>query len=205
MEYQFLIDTYETERIKTLSAWSMFKDEDIRIRPRLNDRRGRNALEHMVHQCVSENNWFRTMLEIDVGAPPLPKQETRLEFIKRYAEDSEKRLIVLQKTDKAWWEKIVPFFDVKQSKAWIVTRRITHTAHHRGQLTIMLRMLGREIYSTYGPSSDTGGLMINNAPTIYPYSSIEALIKGEEAGGAKALLPGPGDKPCTERPDPVVK
>ncbi|HHT9109921.1 MAG TPA: DinB family protein [Candidatus Brocadiaceae bacterium] len=205
MEYQFLIDTYETERIKTLSAWSMFKDEDIRIRPRLNDRRGRNALEHMVHQCVSENNWFRTMLEIDVGAPPLPKQETRLEFIKRYAEDSEKRLIVLQKTDKAWWEKIVPFFDVKQSKAWIVTRRITHTAHHRGQLTIMLRMLGREIYSTYGPSSDTGGLMINNAPTIYPYSSIEALIKGEEVGGAKALLPGPGDKPCTERPDPVVK
>ncbi len=205
MEYQFLIDTYETERIKTLSAWSMFKDEDIRIRPRLNDRRGRNALEHMVHQCVSENNWFRTMLEIDVGAPPLPKQETRLEFIKRYAEDSEKRLIVLQKTDKAWWEKIVPFFDVKQSKAWIVTRRITHTAHHRGQLTIMLRMLGREIYSTYGPSSDTGGLMINNAPTIYPYSSIEALIKGEEAGGAKALLPGSGDKPCTERPDPVVK
>lgn len=205
MEYQFLIETYETERIKTLSVWSSFKDEDLRIRPRLNDRRGRNALEHMVHQCVSENNWFRTMLEIDVGAPPLPKQETRLEFIKRYAEDSGKRLIVLQKTDKGWWEKIVPFFDVKQSKAWIVTRRIAHTAHHRGQLTIMLRMLGREIYSTYGPSSDTGGLMINNAPTIYPYSSIEALIKGEEAGGAKALLPGPGDKPCTERPDTAVK
>ncbi|MFO0795477.1 MAG: DinB family protein [Candidatus Brocadiaceae bacterium] len=205
MEYQFLIETYETERIKTLSAWSMFKDDDLRIRPRLNDRRGRNALEHMIHQCVSENNWFRTMLEIDVGAPPLPKQETRLEFIKRYAEDSEKRLITLQKTDKAWWEKIVPFFDVKKSKAWIMTRRIAHTAHHRGQLTIMLRMLGREIYSTYGPSSDTGGLMINNAPTIYPYSSIEALIKGEEAGGAKAVLPGPGDKPCTERPDTVVK
>lgn len=205
MEYQFLTDTYETERIKTLSTWSTFKDEDLRIRPRSNDRRGRNALEHMVHQCVSENNWFRTMLEIDVGAPPLPKQETRLEFIKRYAEDSGKRLIVLQKTDKGWWEKIVPFFDVKQSKAWIVTRRIAHTAHHRGQLTIMLRMMGREIYSTYGPSSDTGGLMINNAPTIYPYSSIEALIKGEEAGGAKALLPGPGDKPCTERPDTAVK
>lgn len=205
MEYQFLTDTYETERIKTLSVWSSFKDEDLRIRPRLNDRRGRNALEHMVHQCVSENNWFRTMLEIDVGAPPLPKQETRLEFIKRYAEDSGKRLIVLQKTDKGWWEKIVPFFDVNQSKAWIMTRRIAHTAHHRGQLTIMLRMLGREIYSTYGPSSDTGGLMINNAPTIYPYSSIEALIKGEESGGAKALLPGPGDKPCTERPDTAVK
>ena len=150
---------------------------------------------------MSENIWFRSMLEIDVGAPPLPKEETRLEFIKRYAEDSGKRLAALQKVDKAWWEKVVPFFDTKRSKAWIMTRRIAHSAHHRGQLTIMLRMLGREIYSTYGPSADTGGLMINNAPTISPYHSIEALIEGESKGGAKAPLPGPGDKPCTERPD----
>lgn len=203
MEYQFLIDTYETERMKTLSVWSMFKDEDLRVRPHPQDRRGRNALEHMVHQCMSENVWFRNMLDIDVGAPPLPKQETRLEFIKRYAEDSGKRLAALQKTDKAWWEKVVPFFDMKRSRAWIMTRRIAHSAHHRGQLTVMLRMLGREIYSTYGPSADTGGLMINNAPTIYPYPGIEALIDGESGGGAKASLPGPGDKPCTERPDPV--
>lgn len=116
MEYQFLIDTYETERMKTLSVWSMFKDEDMRIRPRPNDRRGRNALEHMVHQCVSENLWFRNMLEIDVGAPPLPKQEARLEFIKRYAEDSGKRLAALQKTDKTWWEKVVSFFERKAFK-----------------------------------------------------------------------------------------
>ena len=67
----------------------------------------------------------------------------------------------------------------------------------------MLRMLGREIYSTYGPSPDTGGLMVNNAPTIYPYPSVETLIEGETNGGAKASLPGPGDKPCTERPDSV--
>lgn len=201
MEYQFLIDTYETERMKTLSVWSMFMDEDMRVRPHLHDRRGRNALEHMVHQCVSENLWFRNMLEIDVSAPPLPKEETRLEFIKRYAEDSGKRLVALQKTDKAWWEKIATFFDTKRSRAWIMTRRIAHSAHHRGQLTVMLRMLGREIYSTYGPSADTGGLAIHNAPTIYPYPSIESLIEGEMRDGSKAPLPGPGEKPCTERPD----
>ena len=48
--------------------------------------------EQMVHQCVSEDLWFRNMLGIDVGAPPLPQQETRLEFMKRYAEDSGKRV-----------------------------------------------------------------------------------------------------------------
>lgn len=30
IEYDFLIDTYKTERMKTLRAWSTFKDEDIR-------------------------------------------------------------------------------------------------------------------------------------------------------------------------------
>ncbi|HHT9124343.1 MAG TPA: DinB family protein [Candidatus Brocadiia bacterium] len=196
MEYEFLIDTYETERIKTLSVWSMFRDEDLRVRPRLHDKRGRNAHEQMVHQCVSEDRWFCNMLGINVGAPPLPEQETRLEFIKRYAEDSGKRLAALKEKDKAWWEGEVSFFDVKRSRAWVMTRRLTHTAHHRGQLTIMLRMLGREIYSTYGPTADTGGL------TIYAYPSLEVLLEGEAGGGAKAPLPGPGDKPCTERPDP---
>ena len=38
---------------------------------------------------MSEDFWFRGMLGIDVNAPPLPDRETRLEFIKRYADDSE--------------------------------------------------------------------------------------------------------------------
>lgn len=200
MKYKFLIDTYETERIKTLSVWSMFRDDDLPARPNAQDKRGRSAREQMVHQCVSEDLWFRNMLGIDVGAPPLPEQETRLEFIKRYAEDSGKRLAALREKDEAWWEEEVAFFDVKRSRAWVMTRRIAHSAHHRGQLTAMLRMLGRDVYSTYGPTADTGGLMQNQAPTIYAYPNLKALIEGEAAGGAKAKLPGPGNRPLTERP-----
>jgi hypothetical protein len=64
----------------------------------------------------------------------------------------------------------------------------------------MLRMLGRELHSNYGPTADTGGLMASKAPVIYAYSEVDELIQGEEAGGSKAELPGPGDKPPTERP-----
>lgn len=110
MEYKFLVDTYETERIKTLSVWSTFKDGDLSIRPNPKDRRGRNTHEHMVHQCMSENIWFTKMMGIDVGTPPLPEKETRLEFMKRYAVDSGKRLAVLREKDKHWWEEEVPFF-----------------------------------------------------------------------------------------------
>jgi hypothetical protein len=43
--------------------------------------------------------------------------------------------------------------------------------------------------------------MQNHALTIYAYASLEALLTGEAAGGAKAALPGSGSKPVTERPE----
>ncbi len=200
MRYDFLVETYATERLKVLSVWSEFRDEELPLRPREEDARGRSVHEQMVHQCVSENLWFRNMLGIDVGAPPLPAQETRLEFIRRYAEDSGKRLATLQGKDEAWWEGQTSFFDVKRSRAWVMTRRIAHTAHHRGQQMAMLRMLGHELHSNYGPTADTGGLMQDHAPTIYAYPGLEALLQGESSGGAKSPLPGSGGKPVTERP-----
>ena len=201
MKYDFLLETYETERIKVVSAWSMFTDQDLPVRPNPTDTRGRSFHEHMVHQCASEDMWFRTMLGIDVGAPPLPKDETRVEFMRQYAEDSEKRLAALREKDEAWWEGETKFFDVHRSRAWVMTRRMTHTAHHRGQQLALLRVLGRDEYSNYGPTADTGGLMQNHAPTIYPYASLNDLFKGETIGGRKNPLPGPGKKPVTERPN----
>lgn len=201
MRYDFLMDTYETERVKVLSVWSEFRDEDLPVRPRAGDLRGRSVREQMVHQCVSENLWFINMLGIDVSAPPLPASETRIEFIKRYAEDSQKRLAALKSKDEAWWESDTRFFDVQRSRVWVMVRRIAHTAHHRGQQMAMLRMLGRDLHSNYGPTADTGGLMQNHAPTIYAYDGVEALVAGELAGRAKRKLPGAGGKPVTERPD----
>ena len=201
MEHQFFIDTYDTERIKTLSVWSMFTDDDLFVRPHPLEKKDRSPLEHMVHQCASEDKWFCNMFGIDVDAPPLPEKETRLEFIKRYAEDSEKRFEMLKTKDKTWWEEKVSFFDTKRSRTWIMLRRIAHTAHHRGEQTAILRILGRNVHSVYGPSADSGGLPQNNAKAIYAYPDIKSLIEGESKGGLKAGLPGPGDKPCTERPD----
>src|SRR5215467_15047595 len=200
MRYDFLIETYETERIKIASVWSMFRDEDLEVRPNQTDPRGRSVHEHMVHQCVSEDLWFRNMLGIDVGAPPLPSQETRMGFMRRYAEDSAKRHAALKGKDEAWFEGETMFFDVKRSRAWVMTRRIAHTAHHRGQQMAMLRMLGRDLHSNYGPTADTGGLMQQHAPTIYAYSGLEDLLKDLPDGEQKSALPGPQGKVVTERP-----
>lgn len=116
MRYQFLVDTYDTERLKVLGVWSMFKDDDLAFRPHSTDRRGRSVHEQMVHQCVSEDLWFRTMLAIEVGVPTLPDSETRLEFVKRYASASAERLDALRSRAESWWEAETHFFDTLRSR-----------------------------------------------------------------------------------------
>jgi uncharacterized damage-inducible protein DinB len=58
-----------------------------------------------------------------------------------------------------WWREEAQFFDVRRSRAWIFTRRINHSTHHRGQLVVYLRLLAAPVPSVYGPTNDTGGVV----------------------------------------------
>lgn len=40
-------------------------------------------------------------------------------------------------------------------KGEIISQSINHLVHHRGQLTVYLKLLGKKIPSIYGPSADT--------------------------------------------------
>ncbi|HEY7446625.1 MAG TPA: DinB family protein [Vicinamibacterales bacterium] len=198
MSYIFLTDAYDTERLKTLSVWSEFSDADLGFRPA---GYARTPLEHMVHQCVSEDTWMKTMFGMAGSRPAVPGEETRLAFLRHYADVSRERLHELRTKGVDWWEEVVAFFDVKRPRSWIFLRRLTHSAHHRGQLTVYLRLLGKPLYSTYGPTADTGGLFASGAPTIYRYQSADALLTSEAEGGTWPSLPGPGPRPPTERPE----
>ena len=195
--YDFLCETYRTERLKTLGVWAQVPDDrmDWRAEPR-----ARTPHEHMVHQCVSEDGWMRKMLGIESSRDVLPPVESRLDFMRHYAAVSAERLSQLEEKPDEWYEEEVDFFDVRRSRAWIMTRRLTHTSHHRGQQMAMLRMLGRDLHSNYGPTADTGGLMQDHAPTIYAYASVEALLEAESRGGGKSPLPEPQGRAVTERP-----
>ena len=59
-----------------------------------------------------------------------------------------------------WWRETTQFFDVPRSKAWVMTRRINHSTHHRGQLVVYLRLIGELVPSVYGPTADTGNTVV---------------------------------------------
>jgi uncharacterized damage-inducible protein DinB len=168
--YSFLTDTYATERLKILTVWATFRDADMEWKP---EARGRTVHEQMVHQCVSEDNWMKNFFGIQVAAGPLPPVETRLDFLRHYASVSAERLGILLSMPESWFEEETDFFDVRRSRAWIFVRRIAHSAHHRGQQTAYLRALGHDLYSTYGPTADTGGAV------KYRYPDAETLLAKE--------------------------
>ena len=45
MKYEFLIETYATERLKVVSGWSEFRETDLEVRPSADDPRGRSVHE----------------------------------------------------------------------------------------------------------------------------------------------------------------
>ena len=196
-----VLATWATERLKTLQVWHSFTDDDLAWRPPDSQRRGRSVREQMVHQCVSEDRWCSGMLGLDLGLQALPELETRQAFIACYSDRSARRLALLQCQDDAWWQVTTRFFDTDRSRLWVVMRRLLHTSHHRGQLTAYLRCLGRPLWSTYGPTADTGGLNQHAAPTIYAYPDEQALL-ADPWGDAAVPLPGPPPhRAVSERPD----
>jgi len=56
MRYDFLIETYATERMKVVSVWSEFKDDDLPVRPRAGDPRGRSRSQRQKQRqlCVQK-------------------------------------------------------------------------------------------------------------------------------------------------------
>ena len=193
--YDFLVESYRTERLKTLGVWAQIPEARMSFRP---EPRARTPHEHMVHQCFSEDTWMKNMLGIAVTRPSLPPEESRAAFLEHYAACSAERLAQLEAKPDSWFEEDTTFFDVIRSRAWVVTRRLTHSAHHRGHLTAYFRFWGEPLYSTYGPTADTGGLFQNKAQVIYRYASVEQLLEGVPSEGPP--LPGPGEQPPTERP-----
>ena len=55
------------------------------------------------------------------------------------------------------FHRLTPLFDVVVAvmvRGSEIKRRVLHTAHHRTQLTVYLRVMGRAVPATYGPTAD---------------------------------------------------
>jgi uncharacterized damage-inducible protein DinB len=150
---QHALDTYASETNKVASVWRELRDDDLAFRPH---ERASTIGEILKHQLLSERRFFGEFLGLPEPPPQdvLPAAITVRSATDRLVELALPRLPFLAGQREAWWTERVAFFDVERTRAWIFWRRVLHTAHHRTQLTVYLRMMGRPVPATYGPTAD---------------------------------------------------
>lgn len=152
--FQHLLDTYASETSKVVSVWREFRPEDMSFRAA---ERSSTVLEIMKHQLLSERRFFAEFIGLDGEPEPaavLPQDLTPAGFCRRDEELCRPRLERLANREAPWWMEVVPFFDVRRQRIWVFWRRVLHTAHHRTQLSVYIRLLGRRVPSSYGPTAD---------------------------------------------------
>jgi uncharacterized damage-inducible protein DinB len=148
-----LLETYASETNKVCSVWREFSDGDLeyRVHPRAS-----SVGEILRHQLLSERRFFGEFLGTPEPAPEqvLPETFSVEGCVERVAQLARARLPYLAAQDEGWWLERVAFFDVERERVWIFWRRVLHTTHHRTQLTVYLRAMGRPVPATYGPTAD---------------------------------------------------
>ena len=151
--FQHLLRTYASEVNKLNSVWHEFMEEDLSFKPHP---RSSTVGQIIEHELLSERRFFGEFLTLpEVPANEvLPQNRTPRAFAERMVELSRQRLQFLAKQSEDWWLAVVPFFDVERERIWIFWRRVLHTAHHRAQLGMYLRLLNKKVPSTYGPTAD---------------------------------------------------
>lgn len=151
--FQHLLDTYAGEISKVDTVWGCFSDADLPWRIHA---RSYSVQEVLKHQLLSERRFFGEFLgstEPQAG-DVVPKEPSVGAHRRRLVELALPRLAYLASRGEAWWLERAPFFDVTRERIWIFWRRMLHTAHHRTQLTVYLRMLGKPVPPVYGPTAD---------------------------------------------------
>jgi uncharacterized damage-inducible protein DinB len=151
--FQHLLKTYASEVNKLNSVWTGFDENDLSFKPH---ERSSSVREIIEHELLSQRRFFGEFLGLP--EPPanavLPEARTPGSYAARMVELSRSRLNFLADQTEDWWLAVVPFFDVQRERIWIFWRRVLHTAHHRAQLGVYLRLLNKTVPSTYGPTAD---------------------------------------------------
>ena len=169
---QHLLDVYASEINKTASVWHAFDSGALGFRPHP---KSTPVSDIFRHELLSGRRFFGEFLGLPEpdAALVVPDPITVDASVERLATLARARLPHLAGASRAWWAEPVTFFDVERPRVWVFWRRILHTAHHRTQLTVYLRLLDRPVPPIYGPTADVSWTGAD------PTRSVDAARRGQ--------------------------
>jgi uncharacterized damage-inducible protein DinB len=125
------------------------------------------AFGYLAHMVATMPSWMAmgiTQNELDVApaggsAMSREKLETSEALVKALDKSAGEARAALQGTNDEFlmtpWKLLARGQVVQETPRWVMIQdTLNHWAHHRGQMTVYLRLLGAKVPSTYGPSAD---------------------------------------------------
>jgi uncharacterized damage-inducible protein DinB len=148
-----LLQIYVSEINKVASVWRAFDDTVLDYRPHP---KSTSVADIFRHELLSGRRFFGAFLGLPEpdAAATVPDPISVGACVARLSDLARARLPHLASASRDWWHTPVAFFDVERPRVWVFWRRVLHTAHHRTQLTVYLRLLNRPVPSIYGPTAD---------------------------------------------------
>jgi uncharacterized damage-inducible protein DinB len=119
----------------------------------------KSAMELLRHIAAAENRFLETTINgvLDTNQAMIPDHaKTPMEIAAWYAERFEKNFEALTKLTGEQLLKMVDFRGLFQRPAVsFLQLALSHSIHHRGQLSTYLRPMGSKVPAIYGESYDT--------------------------------------------------
>lgn len=165
--FQHLLDTYASETNKTAAVWAELRDSQLGFRPHV---RSSTVREVLVHQLLSERRFFAEFIGLAepsaAGVLPAGDAPPVSAYLDRFVALARPRLETLARGDESFWLAPVSFFDVSRERIWVFWRRVLHSAHHRAQVGLCLRLLEDRVPPTYGPTADVSWVGADPTRTV---------------------------------------
>jgi uncharacterized damage-inducible protein DinB len=120
------------------------------------------ALAHLAQLVAGMPGWLTKMakgVDIDLGAQSpysFETTETLLTAFDKNVREAREALAAFQESDFSipWKLKMGDHVLYTDQRGMVIRQTINHLSHHRGQLTVYLRLLDIPVPSIYGPTAD---------------------------------------------------
>jgi DinB family len=155
---QQLIDSIKDERARTTRFLDAFPAAQSEFKPHPTSQAAREIVHTLCVEAVVGTMALDGTLDMSKLSFPAPPA-TWAEVMKAYHGSYDKLLATLESTSDADLAAAIPFMTGPKSvgpvpKNSIVQFMLNDHIHHRGQLSVYLRMTSGKVPSIYGPSKD---------------------------------------------------
>ncbi|MBG0788826.1 MAG: DinB family protein [Anaerolineaceae bacterium] len=147
MEKEFYLKRWPVVRQDTLAILETFSDEDLEFIP---VRGGWTVATIMCHIAETANFWLHggafEALGVKTSKSRVPEKCRTLEEVLAYLADEHQRTMqLLADINPADWQMEIRYADdFAPPASWVFWHVLEHEIHHRGELSLITGILGRE-------------------------------------------------------------